>query len=155
MHVSRGYAKYLSEPQLKALLHSSAKKLNKRDFAIHVKLFEYLKTSPKMDKSAVSHPWWRPYLGFSFTSRRDNPRIRIHSASIKRIKQGVRQLTSRSVSRSLQQVISQLNQYLKGWWNYFGKADVAAGFKSINYWLIRRLRAIVWKQWTELPDPCS
>jgi hypothetical protein len=36
--------KYLSEHQLKALLHSAAKKLNKRDFAIHVKLFEYLRT---------------------------------------------------------------------------------------------------------------
>jgi RNA-directed DNA polymerase len=98
-------------------------------------------------KSSVSHPWWRPYLGFSFTSRRDNPRIRIHSKSIKRMKQRVRELTSRSGGRSLAQVIYRLNQYLKGWWNYFGKAEVAAGFKSINYWIIRRLRSIVWKQW--------
>ena len=106
-----------------------------------------LRLKVNLDKSAVSHPWWRPYLGFSFTSRRDNPRIRIHSTSIKRMKQHVRQLTSRSGGRSLQQVIDQLNQYLKGWWNYFGKAEVAAGFKSINYWIIRRIRAIVWKQW--------
>ena len=98
-------------------------------------------------KSTVSHPWWRPYLGFSFTSSRDNPRIRIHSSSIKRMKQRVRELTSRSCGKSLEQVIYRLNQYLKGWWNYFGKAEVAAGFKSINYWLIRRLRAIVWKHW--------
>jgi hypothetical protein len=89
-----------------------------------------LKVNP--DKSAVSHPWWRPYLGFSFTSRRDNPRIRIHSSSIKRMKQQVRKLTSRSGGKSLEQVIDQLNQYLKGWWNYFGKAEVAAGFKPIN-----------------------
>jgi RNA-directed DNA polymerase len=106
-----------------------------------------LRLKVNLDKSAVSHPWWRPYLGFSFTSRRDNPRIRIHSSSIKRMKQRVRQLTSRSGGRSLPQVIDQLNQFLKGWWNYFGKAEVAAGFKSIDYWIIRRLRAIVWKQW--------
>ncbi len=106
-----------------------------------------LRLKVNLDKSAVSHPWWRPYLGFSFTSRRDNPRIRIHSSSIKRMKQRVRLLTSRSGGKSLQQVIDRLNQYLKGWWNYFGRADVAAGFKSINYWIIRRLRAIVWKQW--------
>ena len=106
-----------------------------------------LRLKVNLDKSAVSHPWWRPYLGFSFTSRRDNPRIRIHSSSIRRMKQRVRQLTSRSGGRSLPQVIDQLNQFLKGWWNYFGKAEVAAGFKSINYWIIRRLRAIVWKQW--------
>lgn len=106
-----------------------------------------LRLKVNADKSAVSHPWWRAYLGFSFTSRRDNPRIRIHSSSIKRMKQRVRQLTSRSGGKSIEQVIYQLNQFLKGWWNYFGKADVAAGFKSINYWIIRRLRAIVWKHW--------
>ena len=98
-------------------------------------------------KSNVSHPWWNAYLGFSFTSKRDNPRIRIHSKSIKRMKQQVRELTSRSGGRSLAQVIYRLNLYLKGWWIYFGKAEVAAGFKSINYWIIRRLRSIVWKQW--------
>jgi RNA-directed DNA polymerase len=105
----------------------------------------HLKVNP--EKSAVSHPWWRAYLGFSFTSKRDNPRIRIHSSSVKRMKQRVRELTSRSGGRSLEQVIYRLNQYLKGWWAYFGKADVAAGFRSINYWIIRRLRSIVWKQW--------
>lgn len=105
----------------------------------------HLKVNP--EKSAVSHPWWRAYLGFSFTSKRDNPRIRIHSSSIKRMKQRVRELTSRSGGRSLEQVIYRLNQYLKGWWAYFGKADVAAGFRSINYWIIRRLRSIIWKQW--------
>jgi RNA-directed DNA polymerase len=98
-------------------------------------------------KSTISHPWWRPYLGFSFTSRRDNPHIRIHSSSIKRMKQRVREITGRSGGKSLEQVIYLLNQYLKGWWNYFGKAEVAAGFRSINYWIIRRLRAIVWKHW--------
>jgi len=106
-----------------------------------------LRLKVNLEKSAVSHPWWRAYLGFSFTSRRDNPRIRIHSSSIKRMKHRVRQLTGRSGGKSLKQVIDQLNQYLKGWWNYFGKAEVAAGFKSINYWIIRRLRAIVWKHW--------
>lgn len=30
-----------------------------------------LRLKVNLDKSAVSHPWWRPYLGFSFTSRRD------------------------------------------------------------------------------------
>jgi RNA-directed DNA polymerase len=104
-----------------------------------------LKVNP--EKSTISHPWWRPYLGFSFTSPRDNPRTRIHSTSIKRMKERVRQLTGRSGGRSIEHVIHRLNQYLKGWWNYFGHAEVAAGFKSINYWIIRRLRAIVWKQW--------
>jgi len=28
-------------------------------------------------KNIISHPWWRPYLDFSFTSRRDDPRTRV------------------------------------------------------------------------------
>lgn len=106
-----------------------------------------LKLKVNQEKSAVSHPWWRPFLGFSFTSRRDNPRIRIHSKSIKRFKQRVRELTGRSCGLSIGQVIARLNQFTKGWWNYFRHADVAAGFRSINYWVRRRLRAIIWEQW--------
>jgi RNA-directed DNA polymerase len=106
-----------------------------------------LKLKVNLEKSAVSHPWWRPYLGFSFTSRRDNPRIRIHSKSIKRFKQRVRELTRRNCGLSIGQIIARLNQFIKGWWNYYRHADVAAGFRSIKYWVRRRLRAIIWKQW--------
>ena len=69
---------------------------------------------------------WRPYLGFSFTRRRDNPRIRIHSKSIKRFKERVRELTGRSCGLSIGQIIARLNQFTKGWWNYYRHADVAA-----------------------------
>jgi len=106
-----------------------------------------LKLKVNREKSAVSYPWWRPYLGFSFTSRRDAPHIRIHSKSIQRFKQRVRELTGRSCGLSIEQVIARLNTYLKGWWNYFRHAEKAAGFRSINYRIIRRLRAILWKQW--------
>ena len=56
-------------------------------------------------------------------------------------------MPEQSGGKSLQQVIDRLNWYLKDWWNYFGKAEVATGFKSIIYWIVRRLRAIIWKQW--------
>jgi RNA-directed DNA polymerase len=59
----------------------------------------------------------------------------------------VRELTSRSCGLSIEQVLTRLNAYTKGWWNYFQHAEVAAGFRSINYWIRRRLRAIIWKHW--------
>ena len=107
----------------------------------------HLKLAINREKSTTSHPWWRPFLGFSFTSKRDAPRIRIHSKSIKRFKQRMKELTGRSCGLSIEQVIARLNQYTRGWWNYYRHADVAAGFRSINYLVVRRLRAIVWKQW--------
>jgi RNA-directed DNA polymerase len=106
-----------------------------------------LKLQVNQQKSGISHPWWKPYLGFSFTSRRDDPRIRIHSKSIKRFKQRVRELTGRSCGMSIEQVIERLNRYTIGWWNYFRHSEIAAGFRSINYWIVRRLRAILWKHW--------
>ncbi len=99
------------------------------------------------EKSAISHPWWRSYLGFSFTSTRGKTRIRIHSKSMKRFKQRVKELTGRSCGLSIHQVISRLNLFTRGWWNYFKLAETRSRFPSLNGWIRRRLRALLWKQW--------
>jgi RNA-directed DNA polymerase len=106
-----------------------------------------LKLKVNEAKSAVSYPWWRKYLGFSFTSTRGNTRIRIHSKSIKRFKDRVRELTSRSGGRSIWQVIQKLNEYVRGWWNYYRHTETHAFIRSLNAWIMRRLRAIIWKHW--------
>ena len=98
-------------------------------------------------KSAVSHPWWRCFLGFSFTSSRDNPRIRIHSKSIRKFKEKIRKHIPRNSGRSVKQVIYNLNLYTRGWWNYFKVADTRSMFRSLNGMIFRRLRAMIWKQW--------
>ena len=106
-----------------------------------------LKLKVNEAKSAVSYPWWRKYLGFSFTSSRGNTRIRIHSKSFKRFKDRVRELTSRSGGRSIWQVIQKLNEYVRGWWNYYRHTETHAFIRSLNGWIMRRLRAIIWKHW--------
>ena len=98
-------------------------------------------------KSAVSHPWWRCYLGYSFTSSRANPQIRIHSKSIKKFKERVRELTSKKSGRSMNRIVYELNQFTRGWWIYYRLATTRSMFRSLNGWIIRRLRAILWKQW--------
>jgi RNA-directed DNA polymerase len=106
-----------------------------------------LKLKVNEAKSAVSYPWWRKYLGFSFTSTRGNTRIRIHSKSFKRFKDRVREITGRSRGRSLWQVIQELNEYIRGWWAYYRHAETRSFIRSLNYWIMRRLRALRWKQW--------
>jgi RNA-directed DNA polymerase len=106
-----------------------------------------LKLKVNEAKSAVSYPWWRKYLGFSFTSTRGNTRIRIHSKSFKRFKDRIRELTGRSGGRSIWQVIPTLNEYVRGWWNYYRHTETHAFIRSLNAWIMRRLRAILWKQW--------
>jgi len=106
-----------------------------------------LKLKVNEEKSKITHPWWMRFLGFSFTSKRHDTRIRIHSESIKRFKNRVRELTSRDCGKSIHRIIFDLNQFLRGWWNYYRITQVTNGFRSLHYWIMRRLRAILWKQW--------
>ena len=98
-------------------------------------------------KSAVGRPWDRKYLGFCLTNSRKKPKIRIHWKTIKRFRERVRGITARRRGRSIPQVINELNQFTRGWWNYYRLSETRNIFKSLNGWIIRRLRCVLWKQW--------
>ena len=74
-------------------------------------------------------------------------KIRIHKKTIGRFKERVRELTDRNCGKSMAQIIYKLNLYLKGWWNYYSLSEARYIFKSLNGWIIRRLRCLLWKQW--------
>ena len=99
------------------------------------------------DKSAVSRPWLRKFLGFTFFHMYGQSKIRIHAKTIERFKQRVRELTNRNCGKSLDQIVKELNMYLRGWWNYFRLTEARHILKSLKTWIIRRLRCLVWKQW--------
>jgi RNA-directed DNA polymerase len=98
-------------------------------------------------KSAVGRPWDRKYLGFCLTNSRKSPKIRIHWKTIKRFKERVRQITARRRGRSVAQVIGELNDFMRGWWNYYGITESYNRLKPLAHWIRRRLRALIWKQW--------
>ena len=99
------------------------------------------------EKSKVSRPWLDKFLGYTFISMCGKTKIRIHRKTIERFKERVRELTNRNCGLSLPQIIEKLNMYLRGWWNYYCLSEARHIFKSLNGWIIRRLRCIVWKQW--------
>lgn len=105
-----------------------------------------LKLKVNMEKSAVDRPWKRKFLGFSFTNQL-NPKIRIAKESMKKVKQRIREFTSRSKALPMEYRIEQLNQYLIGWAGYFSLADTPSVFSSLDEWIRRRLRMCLWKQW--------
>jgi len=41
----------------------------------------------------------------------------------------------------------ELNQYFRGWWNYFRLTEAQSFLKGLKIWIMRRLRSLVWKQW--------
>lgn len=98
-------------------------------------------------KSAVSPPYDRKFLGYSF--RRYNGKIRcvVAKESLKRFKNRIRELTGRNRGWKLERVISALRQYLTGWLNYYALNENVTTARLLGKWLRRRLRSLVWKQW--------
>ncbi|WP_214708628.1 MULTISPECIES: group II intron reverse transcriptase/maturase [unclassified Exiguobacterium] len=105
-----------------------------------------LKLKVNGNKSAVDRPWRRKFLGFSFTKHR-KPKVRIAKASVNRMKDKIRDITSRKRPYSMEVRIQKLNQYLMGWCGYFALADTPSVFKTLESWIRRRLRMCVWKSW--------
>jgi group II intron reverse transcriptase/maturase len=105
-----------------------------------------LKLKVNRTKSAVDRPWKRKFLGFSFTYHRE-PKVRIAKESVKRMKDKVRDITSRKKPYPMDYRIEKLNQYLMGWCGYFALADTPSVFKKFDSWIRRRLRMCVWKNW--------
>src|SRR5437870_7490971 len=105
-----------------------------------------LKLKVNQAKSAVAQPGQRKFLGFSFTSERE-PRRRIAPKAIARFKERIREMTSRTRGISLPKMVTETAIYLRGWLGYFGECQTPSVLKSLESWLRRRLRSVVWKQW--------
>jgi RNA-directed DNA polymerase len=105
-----------------------------------------LKLKVNQAKSAVARPWQRKFLGFSFTNERE-PRRRIAPKAIARFKERIREQTRRTRGVSLTQMVKEITTYLRGWLGYFGDCQTPSVLHSLESWLRRRLRSVVWKQW--------
>jgi Group II intron, maturase-specific domain len=100
----------------------------------------------EIPKPDGARPEQRKFLGFSFTSERE-PRRRIAPKAIVRFKVRIRELTRRTRGISLPKMVADTATYLRGWLGYFGECQTPSVLKSLESWLRRRLRSVVWKQW--------
>jgi len=105
-----------------------------------------LKLKVNEQKSAVARPSKRKFLSFSFTWQRE-PKRRLAPKAIARFKQRVRELTRRTRGVKVETMVAQLSRYLMGWRGYFSFCQTPTVLRSLEEWLRRRLRSVVWKQW--------
>src|SRR5438067_241765 len=98
-----------------------------------------------MEKSAVARPWHRSFLGFTV---KDDAAFRrcIADKAVTRFKDRVRELTRRHRGVSLDKMITDLNPFVRGWAGYFGFSQWRE-LPSLDGWIRRRLRCLVWVQW--------
>ena len=105
-----------------------------------------LKLKVNEAKSAVARPQVRKFLGFSVTN---GPEIRrtIAPKAVERFKERIREITRQAKSRSLEQTMTQLAPYMRGWRGYFGFCETPDMLIQLTRWVRLRLRAALWRHW--------
>ncbi len=102
------------------------------------------------EKSAVDRPAKRKFLGFTNYYKKGGIGITASAKSRERLKLKLKELTSRSNGKSMENRIKSLNQYLIGWLNYYGLADISRMLADVEKWLRRRIRMCLWKAWKKI-----
>ncbi len=105
-----------------------------------------LRLQVNRDKSAVDRPWKRSFLGYTVTVHKQ-PKLKVAPKSVKRLREGLRVLFRQGRGRRLDRTCADLKPKLIGWLNYFRLADVKVTFETLDQWLRRRLRCVLWRQW--------
>lgn len=106
-----------------------------------------LKLKVNRDKSGIAPATKRGLLGFGFLQRKGKVEIRIDLKARKAMVNRVRVLTARTWGISMNERITVLNRFTRGWCAYFALADTPSVFEQADEWLRRRLRQVSWKQW--------
>jgi len=104
-----------------------------------------LKVNPK--KSKVERATRAKFLGFSYFKRKGEVLVRIANRAKGRFMDRVRNLTRRTRSGKLEDIVSEINRYLRGWIAYYRLADTPSVYEGLDEWIRRRLRQMLWKRW--------
>ncbi|HEY0954657.1 MAG TPA: group II intron reverse transcriptase/maturase [Roseateles sp.] len=143
---ARGYcfARYADD----ANVYVGSIKAGERVMAWLRKLYGRLKLQINEAKSAVCSAFGRKFLGYElWVSKGREVKCKVASKALGNFKARIRELTSRSGGRSMEQVVQKLRHYLLGWKAYFGMAQTPKVWRTLDEWLRHRMRAIQLKQW--------
>lgn len=104
-----------------------------------------LKVNPK--KSKVERATRAKFLGFSFWKRKGEVYIRLAKSTKERFAEKICRLTKRTRSGKMEDLVSEINRYTRGWIGYFRLATTPSVYQGLDEWIRRRLRQMQWKRW--------
>jgi RNA-directed DNA polymerase len=123
-------------------------KAGERVMALLKRLYGKLHLKINESKSAVADAFGRKFLGYSLWLAHDGTvRRAVSIKALATFKQRIRQMTRRSIGRSMTELVEPLRRYILGWKAYFGLAQTNRVWQALDEWLRHRLRAIQLKQW--------
>lgn len=88
------------------------------------------------------------YLGYSFwVAPKGEIKCKVARKALATYKQRIRQLTRRSIGRSMVELVEKLKPYVQGWKAYFRLSQTPKVWRRLDEWMRHRLRAIQLKHW--------
>ena len=112
------------------------------------RLYGKLKLQVNEAKSAVCSAFGRKFLGYAlWVAKGREVKCAVARKAVDNFKARIRQLTRRSIGRSMGEVVEKLRPYLLGWKTYFGLAQTPKVWRELDEWMRHRLRAIQLKHW--------
>ena len=99
-------------------------------------------------KSTVASCFGRKFLGYSFwVAPKGEIKCKVATKPLATYKQRLRQLTRRSIGRSMGEIVEKLKPYVQGWKAYYRLSQTPNVWRRLDEWLRHRLRAVQLKQW--------
>ena len=102
-----------------------------------------LKLKVNTEKSKVCEVSQTKFLGYTILQ---DGGLTVSPQSLERLKDKIRQVTRRNRGVKFEQIVSELNLILRGWFNYFQHAQMKKQGAEIDGWIRRKLRCYRLKQ---------
>jgi RNA-directed DNA polymerase len=109
-------------------------------------LNQRLKLTLNREKSRVARPWVCDYLGYGMSWHKQ-PRLRVASTSLQRLRDRLREILRRIRARSTRYIVEQMAPVLRGWAGYFKLTQSKRPLEELDGWMRHKLRCVVWRQW--------
>jgi len=107
-----------------------------------------LKLPVNREKSAVARPWTRKFLGFSSQKVFGRIRTSVPDATLRRFRAKLKDLFHTGRGRNPGRFIRErLNPFLRGWYQYFVLGASRRQLQTLDFWIRRHLRCIIWRHW--------
>lgn len=107
-----------------------------------------LKLRVNREKSAVARPWQRKFLGFSTQKVFGKIRTSVPDTTVKRFTAKLKALFHSARGRNMGRFIREtLTPTVRGWFQYFVLGASRRQLQTLDYWIRRHLRCIIWRQW--------
>lgn len=138
------FVRYADDVRLLSCTPAGARNALKRTEEVLSEL--RLRLNPKKTRLVSIHQGV-DFLGYRLIAVKGHLNVYISPKVLERFQNEVRRLTRRTAGVSLPMMIARLNDYLRGWGEYFKRAQASGVLDRLDQWIARRVRAYRAKRW--------